>query len=466
MLPLLPVWDTDATLRVAIDQSLQASATSLGSGAALTGGEIGFDASAAGPRTTYGVEAHARYARAFEVALGGGAGPPADELDADASASATWVLSPTATLALETQGLLATTTGVRADTRLIELDPFLFGQRLEYAAGSDLSLSLGPSARTGAGVDAGYLQEGALAADSPAAVGADTREVHGGASYSFDLGPRDTLGPELRYAYTHYYHALLDTDLHRGPADIQSVALTAAASHEVSRGLSGTATGGVSVGTPMPLLGSQRAVIAPDAGLKLRWTGRRARITARYTYAYTSLGPRIGYGQQHRALVRLDVRPADGARYRDLVVRGTLRFAHGRAPLAADPDLEPPWERPALPSTGTVTTTTLAAGTHAEVPLRRGLAFTSGADSDPGPWRDRPGAARRRRPARVERDPHGRARGDGVHRPAPHGDARSGGGAGRGSAPRARPGSAGRARRRALKAAATPSRRCAPSAPR
>ncbi len=106
---------------------------------------------------------------------------------------------------------------MRADTQLIELDPFLFAQRLEYAAGGDLSLSVGPSRRAGLTLLGGYLQAGALAADSPAAVGVDTHEAHGGASYSFDLGPRDALTPEVRYAYTHYYHALLDTDLRRGP---------------------------------------------------------------------------------------------------------------------------------------------------------------------------------------------------------------------------------------------------------
>ncbi len=381
MIPLpFALWDTDATARIAIQQSIQASATSLGSGAALTGGELDVDATAARPRATYSATAHLQYARAFELALGGGAGPPSDELDADAATSAAWTLSKAATLELTTEGSLATTTGVRADTRLIDLDPWLFGQRLEYAGGSDLTLSLEPWARTSLSVDGGYLQTGGLAADSPAAVGADTREIHGGVSPSFELGPRDTLTPEVRYVYTHYDHALLDTDLHRGPADIHTVSFTTSASHQVAPGLRVTAMGGVSVGTPMPLLGAGGAVVAPDAGLKLRWTGRRARITARYTYAYTSLGPRIGYGQRHGALVRLDLRPAEGARNRDLTLRATVRFAHGLAPLAADPDLQPPWERPRVPAAGTLTTTTLAAGTRVELPIVRGLALTTGAD--------------------------------------------------------------------------------------
>jgi hypothetical protein len=281
---------------------------------------------------------------------------------------------------LEAEGSLATTYGVRADTRLIELDPFLFGQRLEYAAGGDLSLALVPSPRTGIDVEGGYVQSGALAADLPSAVGVDAHEAHAAASFSRDLGPRDTLTPELRYAYTHYDHALLDAALHRGPADVHEVTLSAAASHELARGFFGTATAGISLGTPMPILGSSRAVVAPDAGLSLRWTGRRARVTARYAYAYTSLGPRIGYGQRHTAILRVDVQPWEGARHRDLALQGTLRFAHGGAPLAADPDVIVPGMPPPRPASGSLTTTTLAAGTRVDVPILRGLAFTSGAD--------------------------------------------------------------------------------------
>jgi hypothetical protein len=399
MLPfMLPIWETDVTVRAAIEQSVQASATSLGSGAVLPGGELDVDAKAAGPRAFYTAALHAEYARAFDVALGGGAGSPTGDLDADASLDGTWTLSPWTTLSLTAQSSLATTDGMRADTQLIELDPFLFGWRLEYAAGGDLSLSLDPWQRAGITVEAGYLQAGALAADSPTAVGVDTHEGHADASYSWDLGPHDTLTPELLYTYTHYYDALLGpargtaphsgddgTDFRRGAADIHTVALTASASHEIARGFRGTATAGASVGTPMPLLGwqsrSRSAVIAPDARLSLRWTGRRARVNARYAYTYTSLGPRIGYGQQHSVTIRLDVRPREGARYRDLALRGTLRFAHGAAPLAGDEaTLHVPGMPPPLPASGTLTTTTLAAGTRVDVPLVRGLAFTAGVD--------------------------------------------------------------------------------------
>jgi hypothetical protein len=380
VLPFLSAWETDATLRAAVQQSALASLSNPGTGAVMAGGEIDADLRVAGPRSVYTADLHARYARSFDVALAGGAGPPADDLDADASLDGSWTLSPRASLSVEAQGSLATTYGVQADTRLIELDPFLFGQRLEDAAGADLSFTGAFGARAGITLEGGYLESGALAADSARAVGVDTHEGHAAASVGVDVGPRDTLTPEIRYAFTHYENALLGVDLRRGPADVHEVSLTSTASHEIARGFLGTATAGFTVGSPMPVLASRRAVVAPSLGLGLRWTGRRSRVTVRYTYAYTSLGPRIGYGQRHAARARLDLRPWEGSRHRDVALRATLRFAHGSAPLAADPEIPIPGEPRALPATGTLTTTTLAAGARLDFPVLRGLALTSGVD--------------------------------------------------------------------------------------
>ena len=266
-------------------------------------------------------------------------------------------------------------------------------------------------------------------------MGVDTHEGHAAASVSVDLGPRDTLTPEVRYVFTHYENALLDLDLHRGPADVHEVSLTSAWSHEVARGFLGTATAGLSVGSPMPVLASRRAVVAPSLGLGLRWTGRRSRVTVRYTYAYTSLGPRIGYGQQHGARLRIDLHPREGSRYRDLALRGTLRFAHGGAPLAADPDVKIPGLPPPRATTGTLTTTTLAAGLRVDVPVLRGPRLHLRRGSDLRPRGDRSGAAGRRRPDADHGEAHLRAGRDDLHRQAPDRDPRSRGGAGGGSAP-------------------------------
>jgi hypothetical protein len=382
MLPfLIPLWESDATLRAGIEQSVQASVTPLGSAALLAGASLSGEARAASPRAAYLAELYAEYAHAFDI--GAGAGPPSYNLDADASLSAVWTTSPRSSLALETEGSLATTYGVHADTRLIELDPFLYAQRLEYALGHTLTWTHELTPRTSFSLEGGYLQTGALAAESipslhvPPAVGVDTHEAHAALGWSRDLGPRDSLSPELRYTFTHYDHALLDTRFDRGPADVHLVTLSAGETHEFSRGLTAGVVGGISVGSAMPLVHAGAPVVAPDAGLTLRWTGRRARLTARASYAYTSLGPRIGFGQEASARLNYDLRPRDGASYRDLLLHATLRFAHGAAPLAADPDPVLPGTPPP-PANGILTTTTVAAALRAEIPLRPGLAFTAG----------------------------------------------------------------------------------------
>lgn len=403
MLPfLLPLWETDATLRAAAQESVQASVTSLGSGAALTGGDLTLDARAASPRAAYLALIHANYAHAFDLTVGSGAGPPSYNLDADTALSATWTPSPRTFLSLESEGSLATTLGIHADTRLLALDPFLFGQRLDYAWGHTLSFSVGATPRSSLTVECGYLQTGALAAESavippadqasglpaarrlrrlPAPVGVDTHEVHASISPSHDVDARDAITPELAYTYTHYNHALLEPDLStgRGPADIHTVTLSAAASREITRQLTAGATLGLSVGNAMPALHSGHPVLSPDAGLQIRWTGKRGRVTARAAYGYTSLGPLVGHGQQATANLKIDLRPWDGARRRDLLLHGALRFSHGGAPLGADPQPLIPG-LPVLPASAVLTATTLAARTRVDIPIRRGLALTTGGE--------------------------------------------------------------------------------------
>ncbi len=386
MLPFfLPLWETEATLRASIQEAVQASATSLGSFATLTGGDLDVDARAARPRAVYLAALHAGYAHAFDIAAGSGAGPPSYNLDADTDLSAEWTTSPRSSVSLETEGSLATTLGVHADSRLIALDPFLFGQRLEYALGHTLTWSMGATPRDGVSLECGYEQTGALAAESaagvPAPVGVDTHELHVALSPSHDLGSRDTITPEVRYAYTHYYHALIEPDLvhGRGPADVNTLTVSGAASREISRGLTAGASLGLSAGTPMPGVHTGRPIIAPDAALSLRWTGKRGRITARAGYAYTSLGPLLGHGQQVLATLKLDLRPWEGARHRDLLLHGALRFAHGVAPLGADPEPAIPG-MPVRPVGSAVTATTLAVRTRVEIPIRRGLALTTGGE--------------------------------------------------------------------------------------
>ena len=232
MLPFhLGLLDTDVTLRATALGSVQVGLAPLAAGMALAGGEVAGDAQAVGTRSVFTAEARARIDRALDLA----GGPPETDVDADADASATWTTSPLSSLALTAEGLLATTYGVRADSLLLALDPFEEANRLEYAVGADLSYTLETSPRTELGVDGGVAQDGALAADVPAAVGADSREVHGGVSFGIDVAPRLSITPELRYAFTHYEHELLDVERRRGPADVHAATLALGASREICR---------------------------------------------------------------------------------------------------------------------------------------------------------------------------------------------------------------------------------------
>jgi hypothetical protein len=369
----LPLWETDVTVRAALEQSVDVSFSSLGTGAVLAGGELSLDGRVAGPRAEYLFAARGNYQRGFDVAIHGGGGPPADYLDADGSASATWNTSPLGILSLETEYSLATTAGIRASTELLERDPFDEAQRLEVAGGGDLTYALSTSASTSVSLSGGYLGAGALTSDLPGTAGVDSHEGHAELSWSHDIGPRDTLTPSLRYVYTHEYHAIQDVELHRGPSDVHAVTALLSASHEFAPRLTATARGGLTVASPPPLLRAQGEVLAPEAGLSLTWVTPRTRVTGRYDYAYTSLGPRIGYGKRHTGRVQITARPADGARLRDLMVTGIVRVTHGAAPLVDDA----PGAGAAM---GALTTLTIATGAKVEYPLVRGLVVTGGFD--------------------------------------------------------------------------------------
>ncbi|APR76276.1 Hypothetical protein A7982_01623 [Minicystis rosea] len=376
MLPFhLPGWEIEATMRASIQEAVQASIAPFAASTLLSGGEIACDASAEGPRASFAMEGRAHYARALDISGGGGA--PSDDLSADGSATATWSLSPDASFTLSAEGSLATTWGIRADSLLLARDPFLEAKRLEYGLGAEMAYALVTTPRTELGVDAGFSEEGALASDVPAVVGLDMREGHGGVSYSIDVAPRIAITPELRYGFTHYEHALLDVDRRRGPADIHALSATLGASRELAPNLFMTASFGGTMASPMPIAATRDAVLAPEAALGLRWKGRRAEINARYTWSYSSLGPRIGSGQQHTATVRFTCWPF--SRPRGIMLRGLVRASHGATPIGADPPPALPG-MPPPPMTGTLVATKVSGRAMLEIPLSRGWALTSGLD--------------------------------------------------------------------------------------
>lgn len=378
MLPFhILAWETDATLRATIEGSVQSTLAPIGTPSLLSGGELSCDARATGKRSVYEAEARARVARAFT--LGPDGGPPDDSLDADATGTATWTLSPRSTLTFSAATQMATTWGIRAESLMLARDPFLGTPRLEYGFGGDLSWSWATTTRTELSVDAGVLQEGALAADVPTVVGADSREVHGGLSYSIDVGPRLSLAPEVRYAFTRYEHALLDVDRRRGRADVHSVSALVGGAREITPEASLTASLGVTVASPMPIAATGAPVLAPELGLGLRYRGRRAQLSARWSASYSSLGPRIGQGHQQSATLRFTAWPFAAAVGQGVVLRGRIRASHGVAPIGADPPPPMPG-MPPPPLTGTVITTALAGHAAFEIPIARGWALITGAD--------------------------------------------------------------------------------------
>lgn len=377
---VLPMWDSDVTARAAVEQSVASNVGDLGTGALMAGVQGSVEGSARGEVSRYGFSLDGGYERVFQVARGSARGAPSDSIAARIGGGAGWAISPLADLSVATAGYLATRLGVRADDALAARDPFLFGNRLQYTLSGGPALSITTSRRAAVRVGAGYEQAGALSADDPAAVGVDAHTGRAEASTSIDVGPLDTLTPELRYEVTQYYHALLDTELTRGAARVHAGAALVSESHELTRNLSTRVSGGVTVASPPPVLSSRHAVIAPAARAGLTYVAERYRLSAGYAYEYTSLGPRIGFGHEHEASIEATFRPVPGGATRDLIVTGVARFAAGSAPVAASPPLHLAPGSPAPSREGSLSTITALAGAEIAYPLAQGVELRGGVD--------------------------------------------------------------------------------------
>ncbi|WP_434048005.1 MULTISPECIES: hypothetical protein [Sorangium] len=379
---VLPMWDSDVTARAAVEQSVASNVRDVGTGALMAGVQGSVEGSLRGAVSRYGFGLDGSYERVFQVSLGSARAAPSDSASARLGGGAGWAISPVADLSMAAAGYLATRLGVRADDALAARDPFLFGNRLQYTLSGGPALSITTSRRAAVRVGAGYEQAGALSGDDPAAVGVDAHTGRAEVSTSIDVGPLDTLTPELRYEVTQYYHALLDTELTRGAARVHAGAALLSESHELTRNLSTRVSGGVTVASPPPVLASRDAVIAPTARAGLTYVAERYRLTAGYAYAYTSLGPRIGFGHEHEASVEASFRPLQGGATRDLVVTGVARLSSGSAPVAASPPLHLAPGSPAPSREGSLSTITALAGAEIAYPLTRarGIALRGGVD--------------------------------------------------------------------------------------
>ncbi|MGK3983177.1 hypothetical protein WME99_09055 [Sorangium sp. So ce136] len=378
---VLPMWDSDVTAQAAVEQSVASNVADMGTGALMAGVAGSVEGALRGATSRYGFGLDGSYERIFQVSLGSALRPaPSDSVSARLGGGAGWALSPAADLSMSAASYLATRLGVRAADALAARDPFLSGDRLQYTLSGGPALSIAPSRRSAVRLGAGYEQAGALSADDPAAVGVDAHTGHAEVSTSIDLGALDTLTPELHYEVTQYHHALLDTELTRGAARVHAGAALLSESHELTRNASMRVSGGVTVASPPPVLSSRDAVIAPAARAGLTYVAERYRLTAEYAYAYTSLGPRIGFGHEHEASLEASFRPVRGGATRDLVVTGLARFSSGSAPVAANPPLHLAPGAPAPSREGSLSTITALAGAEIAYPLARGVALRGGVD--------------------------------------------------------------------------------------
>lgn len=377
---VLPMWDSDVTARAAVEQSVASNVGDMGSGALMAGVGGSVEGSLRGESSRYGFSVDGSYERVFQISLDAARSTPSDSVSARLGGGAGWALSPRADLSMATAGYLATRLGVRAADALAARDPFLSGNRLQYTLSGGPTLSISTSRRSAARLDVGYEQAGALSADDPAAVGIDAHTGRAQVSTALELGALDTLTPELRYEITQYHHALLDTELTRGEARVHAGAALLSASHELTRNASTLVSGGVTVASPPPVLSSRDVVVAPTARVGLTYVQERYRLTAGYSYAYTSLGPRIGFGHEHEASLEASFRPARGGATRDLIVTGIARFSTGSAPVAANPPLHLALGAPAPSREGSLSTTTALAGAEIAYPLARGIALRGGVD--------------------------------------------------------------------------------------
>jgi hypothetical protein len=397
VLPLLvALWQTDATVRAGITQQIQTTWLGTATAGMLTGGELSLDARAQDAETAYDLRAAGRYAHMFAIAPAGDAGPRAGNLGLSILGGAGYQLSPRARITIDALGVVTSRFGMPALEGPALIDPFLSGNRVAYTAGSGLTLTTSPSKRETLRLGAGYQQDGGIAAEVPEAVGVNPRTGRAEAAWGWDAGPDDTITPELRLSLTHYEHAILDVELHRGRADVRAGTASLGLMHAFDRRIAGTASLGLTVaGISLAETGAAPALVAsPDARASLSCLGKRWRVAADYAFAFTSLGARVAFGRQHTAGVDLSMLPLPGGQSRDLVLHATARIALGTAEIALP--AAPGSTAPA--GTGTITTTILVAGGLAEVPIARGVAFTGGVDLllsrgtiDPAPIGGSPG---------------------------------------------------------------------------
>src|ERR1700759_1348262 len=101
--PIL-AWETDATVRVAAEQSVTNTISQLGEFAVLSGGGATVDFRAYDPAAQYPFLAHGFYARLFNIAPTSGIGLPENNVEADVDFAAAWQVGAQSRVNLDVRG--------------------------------------------------------------------------------------------------------------------------------------------------------------------------------------------------------------------------------------------------------------------------------------------------------------------------------------------------------------------------
>jgi hypothetical protein len=334
------------------------------------------------PRTSFVFDLSGHYGQPLIVV---GVNNPPRDISGRARGRFNIVTSPRTNLILFTEGFVSSRLGLRASDELAVRDPFSVNRVLDGLSIQN-SFSGRPSARSNIRVDFRYAQNGAIWADLPTAVGIDTHAFLGTAAASFQFTRRFSAGPVARLSFTHFNHALLDTDFHRGPAEVTALSTLGFARYELTGKTRASVIAGVTIASAPPGAKDIRAIASPDVRIELRTLGRRIAGMGALSFGYQSIGPRIGFGLDYAALLDVWIRPFTGRNYRDVLLHGVLRSR---------------WAKALLPmGQGNVTTTAWAAGTTISAPLRLGWQINAGVDLefvsmdvDPRPSRGDPQTA-------------------------------------------------------------------------
>lgn len=338
------------------------------------------------PRSSFSLDMSGRYGQALVAT--GMKSPPRD-LFARGRGRLDIVSSPRTNLVFLSDGFVASRIGLRATDELAVRDPFSVNRVLDgWSAQSSLFGRI--NARAFVHFDVRYGQAGAIAADLPAAVGIDTHAVTISAATAFQWSRRLSAGPTTRMNWTHFNHALVATDLTRGSADVTTLSLLGFTRYDFTPRTRTSVVAGLTMASAQPGAKDVRTIVYPDARFEIRSVGRRVGGTAAFSFAYQSLGPRIGFGTDYSGLIDAWIRPFRGGQRRDVLAHAVMRARWARALLPAG-------DSSSQTNMGRLTTTALACGFSLTGPMRLGWSVNAGVDVefvtthiDPAPSRGDP----------------------------------------------------------------------------